>query len=173
MRKQKDRAALRFQFTVHDSAFVRALQGAFARASQLALPSSPRKRGPSTPQRFWWMNAPACGRASSSSNAGVYWFPVFAGMTPLKPCFVLSCTVDPDKKTRRSSAGLLLGCCCSSRLSRSRGFEPTSRHGLPTTSQSWRPSSRLALHTDAMPIAVGALCRWGGGKRQKDRTLDA
>jgi hypothetical protein len=34
------------------------------------LPSFPRKREPSTPQRF-----------GTIANAGVYWVPAFAGMT--------------------------------------------------------------------------------------------
>jgi hypothetical protein len=80
--------------TVHGTAFdrfVRAFQGAFARALPLALPSSPRKRGPSTPQRFSWMNAPVCGRVSSSSKVGVYWVPAFAGMTHVGDARPVSC----------------------------------------------------------------------------------
>ncbi len=56
--------------------------GMVAMAEQHAPASSPRRRGPSTPQQFWRMlMLPAAGPHSNGS-ACVYWVPAFAGMTP-------------------------------------------------------------------------------------------
>jgi hypothetical protein len=50
-------------------------------AAQHARTSSPRRRGPSTPQRFWRMLVSSMAMPRFPGSTSVYWIPAFAGMT--------------------------------------------------------------------------------------------